>query len=85
MDNKDNGTWGACQPSGKVRLYRGNCATPDFYQDYEIPQSVTITGLSDTTFTKGRGEPSNSLTILIASDIESNTVTLNSAGMLSIQ
>jgi len=84
MSGKD-GVWGICLASGnKIRLYRGSCVIPDFSEDFDVPPSLTISGLSDTTFSPLRGEPSQALTIIVSTQIGSRTVTLNSAGMIDV-
>lgn len=92
MDGKASGAvWGFCitteGSSQIIRLYSGSCATPSFSEDFDVASPVTITdgGVSDITFSNTRGEPSNTLTLTIASSLESKTVTVNSAGGMEVQ
>lgn len=81
MSGKDNATWGACFVSNNIRLYSGSCSSPTFQESFAVPRSITLTGLSDTTFNK-RGEPSGALSISVSSTIDSQTIVLNTAGGL---
>ena len=85
ISGKDASSWGVCLASGnKIRLYRDSCSTPDFSEDFDVPDSVTISGLSDTTFSILRGEPSQGLTITVSTEIGSRTVSVNAAGMIDV-
>jgi len=85
MSGKNQSAWGICLATGnKIRLYRGLCTTPDFSEDFDIPDSVTISGLSDITFSILRGEPSSALTITVSTQIDSRTVGVNGAGMIEV-
>ncbi len=78
-DGKDNQTWGVCRTESTIRIYSSSCSTPIFFEDLAVPASVTIASFSDTTF-NNRGEPSNALSVLVSSNIESVTFELNAAG-----
>ena len=62
----------------------GASVSPSFSEDFNISSSVTISGLAETTFSKLRVEPSNTLNITISTDIGSSTVTLNAVGGMEI-
>ncbi len=83
LQNKNNAVWGACLSSGKIRLYRGTCASPTFSEDFSVPSTITITGFTDTAFSRPRGEPSGSLAISVTSAIGAKTVTVSAAGMIT--
>lgn len=83
-NNKNGTSWGTCFTSNKVRLYRGTCSSPAHSEDFDIPQGITISGLSDTTFSQNRGEPSQSLTITISASSGSTQILLNRAGGMTI-
>jgi prepilin-type N-terminal cleavage/methylation domain-containing protein len=86
MSGKNNAVWGICYTSNMVRLYQGTCASPTFAENFDISSNITITGLSsETTFSLGRGEPSQALTITISSLVGTTTVTLNRAGGMNVQ
>lgn len=83
IQGKQNVTWGACLISGVIRLYRGSCASPTFAEDFDVPSTITISGFTDTTFSRLRGEPNLALVISIISDIGTKTVRVNAAGMIA--
>jgi prepilin-type N-terminal cleavage/methylation domain-containing protein len=84
MDGKNGEVWGVCLSSGNIRLFSGTCDTPTFSEDFNVPQSVSITGLNEVTFSKLRGEPSSVLNISMNSDIDSVNLVVNSAGGMEI-
>lgn len=84
MDGKNNATWGACVTGSNLRLFTGTCGAPSFNEDFSFPSSVSITGFSTITFSKTRGEPSATLSIVVATSVGSKTITLNSAGEVDI-
>lgn len=79
------GAWGLCLYESKVRIYRGTCESPTRKEDYDIPSSVNVSGLSDTQFSVLRGEPTNTLSITISSSIDSININLNQSGGMDIQ
>lgn len=83
--NKDDGVWGACVTGQIIRMYRGSCNSPIQSDDFSFPESVTITGFSDTTFSKNRGELSGPLSISISNNRGTNTININIAGGATIQ
>ena len=84
MDGKNNAVWGVCLSGGNIRLYTGSCSSHTISEDFSVSSSVSITGLSDTTFSRLRGEPSNILGVTISTDIGSATISLNAAGGMEI-
>jgi len=84
MDGKNDETWGVCISGDNIRLFSGTCSTPTFSEDFSIPSSVTITALSETTFSKLRGEPSATMNVTISTDIDSLVVSVNAAGGMEV-
>lgn len=84
MDGKNNEVWGVCLNSGNIRLFSGSCNTPSFSEDFNVPQSVSITGLNETTFSRLRGEPSSVINVTISSTIDSVNIIVNSVGGMEI-
>lgn len=78
--NKNNQTWGICLTGSVLRLFSSSCASPVIKDDYTLPSSITITGLSTVTFSSLRGEPSLPQFITISDSGTSKTVTINSVG-----
>lgn len=85
MNNKGSSVWGVCISGTAIRLYQGSCNAPSFSEDFDIPAAVSISGLSDTTFSPGRGEPNQTLTITISASVGTTTLSLNRGGGMSIQ
>ncbi len=86
MSGKDNSIWGFCKSGNNIRLFKGSCATPAYNEDFDLSK-VTISGLTEVVFTGmsgKRGEPNTPVTVTIANDIGSNTVSINYAGGLTI-
>ncbi|HSE29335.1 MAG TPA: prepilin-type N-terminal cleavage/methylation domain-containing protein [Candidatus Saccharimonadales bacterium] len=82
MSNKGSGPWGVCQTSSTIRLYSSSCSSPAFSEDFSIPQSVNVTGLSDVSFNSPRGEPSQTLSLTVSGDNRSINLTLSPVGTL---
>ena len=84
MLGKNDAVWGVCITGSTLRLYTGTCSEPIIHDDYTIPPRISITGLTDVSFTKGRGEPVTPVSITITSDLGVNTMSLNTAGGMTI-
>ena len=86
MDNKNDSTWGVCTTGSVMRLFQGTCGTPVFSEDFVIPATITISGLTTTTFNRrGEPNPSNGLTsVIVSTNIGSMSATMNSSGGLMI-
>ena len=83
MDGKNGTVWGICKFSNNIRLYSGSCNSPTMSENFSIPNTVTVTGLNDTTFNI-RGEPSTPISVTVNTILETMTVQLNSAGGITI-
>lgn len=84
ITGKSNADWGVCLTDNHIRLYSGNCGSPDINEDFQIPNSVSISGLTDVTFSQMRGEPSSTLNIEIQALDESAVIQMNPVGGISI-
>lgn len=82
MDGKLGSNWGVCLSSGVLRLYAGSCVSPTQSFTHEIPNTISVSGFSDLEFSSIRGEPSTTATVTFSSDIDTQTVTINSVGMV---
>ncbi len=85
MSSKDNAVWGFCENSSSLRLYKGSCAAPAYYEDFDLSK-VVVVGLTDVSFsgsTGNRGEPSVSATVIVSNDAGTNSVSINYAGGLT--
>lgn len=80
---KLDAVWGVCLSGGAIRLYRGSCNSPAYTEDFQLPSSVTVSGLTDITFDQLRGEPASAASITVSSGIKSYIVSVNQAGLIS--
>ncbi len=85
MVQKDTGLWGVCTLDQTIVLYRGSCASPDYQEVYILPDSISLGGLTDISFSPDRGEPSVAGNITINSSLDFNTVSINQGGGISLQ
>lgn len=83
-NGKDGVTWGFCQAGSSIRLFATNCNSPTYSEDYSIPSSVLIAGITETTFSPLRGEPSAIFSIIVSTSLKTTTITMNLAGGLDI-
>lgn len=84
LDGKGTSSWGICKTGSIVRVYQGSCASPTIKEDSSISTNVTITGLSDVTFSRVNGEPSSTLSIAISSGAGTKNITLNTLGVVDV-
>lgn len=84
LDGKGNTEWGICKIGSVIRVYQGSCTTPTIKEDTNIPSTVTVTGLSDITFSRVTGEPSSTLSISITSGAGTKNITLNTLGVVDV-
>ena len=80
MSGKQDTNWGVKYSSGKITLY--STSNPAFDESFSIDSNVTITGFSPVTFVKATGIPSSPLTIIVSGNNSSQTVTLDSQGVV---
>ena len=80
MEGRGDSAWGICLTGSIIRVYRGSCGSPAQKEDWAISSTVTVTGLSDTTFSRLRGEPSAARTITVSNLAGSKTINLNLGG-----
>jgi prepilin-type N-terminal cleavage/methylation domain-containing protein len=83
MNKKNDSVWGVCLIGTNIRLYSGSCSSPQVKEDFDIPNSVDVSSLTDTIFNL-RGEPSVVLNITVATSQESAVVNVNSAGGVNV-
>jgi prepilin-type N-terminal cleavage/methylation domain-containing protein len=83
VQGKNNSAWGVCQTGGAIRLYRGSCASPVYSENTSVPNGVTVSGLTDISFSKLRGEPSVVTNITISSTLSTQTITVEGAGLIT--
>lgn len=83
MDGRNNETWGICRLGNAVRVYSGSCAGPTLSEDFSIPTTIAVSNFSDTTF-NSRSEPSQPISVVISTSIESISIEVNAAGGIQI-
>ena len=86
MSGKDNDIWGFCYTDENIRLYRNNCTSPVYSEDFDLSK-ITVSGLTDISFSGDagkRGEPSSEAVIIIENDAGANSVSINYAGGISL-
>ncbi len=80
-------SWGIRRQPGSVILFQGaSYATRDVTKDeiFEIPASITMSGISELVFAKFTGMPTITGTIGLTSTInETRTVTINAKGTIT--
>ena len=80
-------TWGVDVRSGSITVYKGaSYATRDttFDELFDMPTSITPSGLGGAVFTKFTGLPQTTGTITLTSNAnEVRNITINSKGMVS--
>ncbi len=84
----DNDTsWGVYVTSGSLTLFKGTSyATRDsnFDELFDIPLTITPSGVSEIVFTKFTGLPQTTGTITLTSNTnETRTITINAKGMVN--
>jgi len=84
MSGKDGVSWGVCHTGSVIRLYRGvSCNSNLLAEDFDIPSSVTVTGMSDIKFSLSKGEPTATISVTISSAVATKTITVTGAGGVS--
>jgi len=80
-------SWGIKIQSGSVAVFKGvSYAARDstFDEVFEVPTSITASGISEIVFAKFTGLPQTTGTITLTSNTnETRTITINAKGMVS--
>lgn len=86
MTGKQNGVWGVQNGSGVITLFQGNSfATRNqvFDETHELNSQVTVSGFSEITFFQRTGLPSVTPTITISDPVSTETLQINSQGIVN--
>jgi prepilin-type N-terminal cleavage/methylation domain-containing protein len=86
MMGKQNSNWGVNYASNTITLYRGNSfatRTAAFDERYTVNTAVSVSGFSELNFTRMTGAPGSTPTFTISGNGNSNTVTINSQGVVN--
>lgn len=84
MDGKDGSVWGICLSGSAIRVFEGTCGAPTIKEDYSVPGNISVSGLSVTTFSSTRGEPSATFSATLSSGVDTHNIQINAAGLLTI-
>ena len=84
ISKKNNLTWGVCLTGNTIRLFGGSCAAPTIKDDYTLPSGVTVSGLTNFTFSPLRGELSTPQSISVSSSNKSYSIIISTVGGLTI-
>lgn len=84
MIQKNNVEWGVCLVNSRViRLYEESCIGAGQREEYILPNSVSVIGLSDISFSTVRGMPNSAVSITIDSGTVT-TVEITAAGGIGV-
>ena len=69
LTGKEDSEWGVHYESGQLVLFKGSVYGEDhsFDEEFGVSPSLAVSGWTDVIFSKVRGQPSSSLTIIVAS------------------
>ena len=80
-------SWGVSVQSGSITLFKGTsyaARDTNFDEVFEVPTSITPSGVSEIVFTKFSGNPQTTGTITLTSNTnETRTITINAKGMVN--
>lgn len=86
MEGRQNSNWGVTINSGKIYLFSGTSfatRTQSFDETYTLNGTVGVSGLNELIYTRVSGLPNNSTSITISANNNSDTITVNSQGVVS--
>ena len=86
MSGKNDSQWGTTVTASEIVLFQGDSyatRNPDYDISYSVPQSVNITTF-EVIFDEITGNPNQTLTINIISDLTSRVVQLNELGVVNV-
>lgn len=85
MDNDTN--WGVRVQSGSITLFQGTSYAgrdANFDELFDVPTSITPSGVQEVVFTKFSGEPQTIGTVILTTNTnETRSITINAKGMVS--
>ena len=87
MMSMRNSSWGVAYQSSKIILFQGNSFSSRnsaFDEVFEIPPSVSVSGLSEIIFQKRTGLPQTTATVIISSIGTTKTITVNNQGVVEL-
>lgn len=84
MAQEEGASWGVCFVApATVRLYEGSCNGTGRREEFVLPNSVSLTGLTDVSFSTVRGVPSAATQFTLDSG-KSTTIDITAAGGIGV-
>ena len=81
MEGKGNDSWGVRIEPSQIVLFAGS--TSAFDEVFSVNQNISVTGFTQVLFTKPSGMPDSTPTITVSGNNNTETITVNSEGMIS--
>jgi prepilin-type N-terminal cleavage/methylation domain-containing protein len=88
MAGKNASQWGVAMNGGNIILFQGSSfasRNQNFDEIFPVHSRVTVSGLSEVVFARSTGRPESRPTITIAGNGATETLTMNSEGVLEEQ
>ncbi len=85
MSGKKGGPWGVAISSGNIVLFQGTsfaARTSALDETLAIDENTSVTGFTEVVFAQITGNPSATPTITITSGPQTNTLSINSQGII---
>jgi len=86
MLSKEDSQWGVKTTSTQMILFKGSSyAGRDTAFDlvYDLPATISVTEI-EVVFSKLTGDPSQTLSVTVSSQIDSKTITMNAVGVVNV-
>lgn len=86
MSVEADSSFGAYITSGQYVLFKGSSyATrdPAYDEVFDLPDNLQVSGLSEVVFSKLRGTPSDTGTIILTIDNQTETININEIGRIN--
>ena len=81
MEGKGNDSWGVRIEPSQIVLFAGS--TSAFDEVFSVNQNISVTGFTQVLFSKPSGIPDSTPTITVSGNNNTETITVNSEGMIS--
>ncbi|HLD81815.1 MAG TPA: prepilin-type N-terminal cleavage/methylation domain-containing protein [Patescibacteria group bacterium] len=77
---KDDDTWGVAIENGSITLFKGEESGSDFDEVFDMPTSITPSGLTTVIFSKATGYPNSHGTLVLTTSTETKNIIINEKG-----
>lgn len=87
MSIEADSSFGIYITSGQYILFRGDSYSPDdpYNEVFDLPDNLSVAGLSEIVFSRLRGTPSDTGTITLTIDNQSGTININEVGRINYE